>query len=87
LNLLGREFSTVAGLRTETARVLEDLALVAIDLDGQPEPFQLLSEGDTWVALHDLEPDHVLYVLAQGIEPSKVRLERVRDLQPYIVRA
>ena len=42
------------------------------------------TEGDHWAALRDLEPDHLLYVIASNVAPSATGLRRIDDdMQRY----
>jgi hypothetical protein len=50
---------------------------------GQPETFRTLRCGDSWLALCDLEPDHVLYVVARNVAPSDLELVRIDDVDGY----
>ena len=86
LNLLGGEFSTAEELHEAVTAVLaSDFAEAPVELDGQVETFRTLSQGTNWVAIHDLPPDHVLYVLGRGLPIADLRLERLTDLRRYVV--
>lgn len=87
LNLLGIEVSTAEELDEAVKAVLaSDFTEAQIEVDGHVKAFRSLSEGTCWVAIHDLPPDHVLYVLGRGLPIADLRLERLIDLRRYVVR-
>jgi hypothetical protein len=84
LNAAGREFSTSEQLERAIADTLaRDFVRLEIPVDGSPQPFRVIREESSWAAIRDLEPDHVLYVIANGVEPDDLALEQVDDLRPY----
>jgi hypothetical protein len=84
LNAAGKEFSTSEQLERAIADTLaRDVGRLAIRVDGSPQPFRVIREGTSWAAIRDLDPDHILYVIANGVEPDDLALEQVGDLQPY----
>jgi hypothetical protein len=83
----------VGGIRDDVRRALfpqDELgvdplgpwASVAVDVDGTPQPFHLLAEGDHWIAVGRLTTV-VLALRARAWDPGDVRLEPIRDLTPY----
>ena len=86
LNLLGIEVATAEELDEAVKSVLASSFTEApIEVDGQVETFRTLSQGTSWVAVHDLPPDHVLYVLGRGFPIADLRLERLTELRRYVV--
>ena len=53
--------------------------------EGQVRTFRTLSEGTSWVAIHELPPDHVLYVLGRGFPIADLRLDGLTDLRRYVL--
>jgi hypothetical protein len=66
-------------------QALRDRGWRALELviDGFPQTLRSLREGDHWIAVMELEPDHALYVCASHVAPEEVRLERAPDLDAY----
>jgi hypothetical protein len=56
---------------------------VAIQVDGQPVPFDVLADGRRWVAQGEVG-DLVVTLEARDLPPASVRLARVADLDPYL---
>jgi hypothetical protein len=80
LNATGAEFSTTDALEQAVQQVVErSFADIQIRVDGRPESFGVWTEGDHWAALRDLEPDHLLYVIASNVAPSAIGLRQIDD--------
>jgi hypothetical protein len=88
LNSTGAEFSTSDALEQAVQQVVErSFADIQINVDGRPESFRAWTEGDHWAALRDLEPDHLLYVIASNVGPSAIGLRRIDDDALRLTRA
>jgi hypothetical protein len=84
LNHAGVEFASGAELERGAEDVLRHgLEEGQVRVDGQPWPFRFLRKGDHWAALHDVEPDHLLYIVASNAAPSDIELERLENLAAY----
>jgi hypothetical protein len=84
LNRAGVEFASGAELERATEDVLRHgFEERQVRVDGQPWPFRFLRKGDHWAALHDVEPDHLLYIVASNAAPSDIELERLENLAAY----
>lgn len=84
LNHAGVEFDSGAELERGAEEVLRHgFEEGQVRVDGQPWPFRFLRKGDHWAALHDVEPDHLLYIVASNTAPSEIGLERLENLAAY----
>jgi hypothetical protein len=84
LNQAGVEFAGGAELERGAQEVLRHgFEEGQIRVEGQPWPFRFLRKGDHWAALHDMEPDHLLYIVAGNVAPSDIALERLESLAAY----
>jgi hypothetical protein len=54
-----------------------------IRVDGAWWPFRFLRRAAHWAAVHEMQPDHVLYVVASNVAPSEVELRRLDTLGEY----
>lgn len=68
------------------AQLAQDWTTVELAVDGVPRTFELVRQGAHWGALRRIEPDHAIAICASNIEPEAVRLERIRDLGPYLAQ-
>lgn len=68
---------------TGPARPAPKVQRVAIQVDGQPVPFDVLADGRRWVAQGEVG-DLVVTLEARDLPPASVRLARVADLDPYL---
>jgi hypothetical protein len=65
----------------------EHWTTVQLSVDGEPQQFELLSQGSHWGAVQHVEPDHAIVVMASNITPDEVELEQIHDLEPYFENA
>jgi hypothetical protein len=84
LNHAGVEFADGAELERGAEDVLRDgFEEGQLRVDGRPWSFRFLRKGNHWAALHDLELDHLLYVVASNAAPSDISLARLDNLAAY----
>jgi hypothetical protein len=84
LNHVGVEFASGAELERGAEDVLRHgFEEGQVRVDGQPWPFRFLRKGGHWAALHDVVPDHLLYIVASNAAPSDIELERLENLAAY----
>jgi hypothetical protein len=84
LSRAGVEFASGAELERGTEDVLRNgFEEGQARVDGQPWPSRFLRTGGHWAALHDVEPDHLLYIVASNASPSEIELERLENLAAY----
>jgi hypothetical protein len=68
----------------ETGLLSRGWGALELTIDGAARGFRCLREGDHWVAVTELQPDHALYVCASYVEPAEISLQRIRSLGPYL---
>jgi hypothetical protein len=84
LNQAGVEFASGAELERDVEDVLRHgFEEGRVCVEGQLWPFRLLRKGNHWAALHDIEPDHLLYIVASNTAPSDMELQRLDNLAAY----
>jgi hypothetical protein len=81
---LGSSWSAPVDQRREQrgARPVHDLQ-GGDDVTRRPWPFRFLRKGNHWAALHDIESDHLLYIVASNTASSDIELERLDNLAAY----
>jgi hypothetical protein len=85
LGAAGAVITSQPELARGVGRALGTVKAGQLRLDERLETFAVLREGDAWAAHRELPSDHLLWVVARGIEPDAVTLEQVRDLAAYTV--
>jgi hypothetical protein len=92
LPMIAGELLGLAGIdvRTSAEKAEVEEALLSrgfgeaqLRLAGEPETFRTLRCGDCWLALCDLEPDHLLYIVARNVAASDLELVRIDDVDGY----
>jgi hypothetical protein len=84
LNHAGAEFASGAELKRGAEDVLRHgFEEGQVRVDGQPWPFRFLRKGNHWAALHDIEPDHLLYIVASNTAPLDMELGQLDSLAAY----
>lgn len=84
LNHAGEEITDTAELNQRAASLLrQGFEDVQVLIDGRPRLFRLLRHGDHWAALHDIQPNYLLYVIASNTAPADVEVERLDSLAAY----
>jgi hypothetical protein len=84
LNAAGVEFTDGAELQQAQDRVLTRKPVgLELPVDGKRTPFRRWQERSAWAAVHDLAPDHLLYVVGRNLEPTTVELSSDIDLRRY----
>lgn len=84
LDLAGARFASGA----EVERAIRELVADGFGedrllLDGRAQPFRTLVAGNAWAAMRDLEPDHLLYVIATNISPADIAIRKLDDIEAY----
>ena len=84
LDLAGARFANGEDVQRATCELVaggfgEDRLL----LDGRAQPFRTVVVGNAWAAMRDLEPDHLLYVVATNISPADIALRKLDDIEDY----
>lgn len=54
-----------------------------VRVDGELRPFRFMRDGAHWAALHEIQPDHLLYIVASNVAPSDIELTRLDNLARY----
>ena len=65
-------------------RLAEDWSSAQVIVDGRPQTFQFVRQGQHWGAIRHLEPDHAIVICASNIEPNAVELVEIDDVEPYL---
>jgi hypothetical protein len=88
LNHADVQFASAAALQGAVAEVLRrGFEEGRVRVNGQLRPFRFLRKDNHWAALHDLEPDHLLYIVASNSTPADLKLETLDNLAAYSLPA
>jgi hypothetical protein len=85
LNAAGVACADAVELQQAVDRLLDsEPASRELAVDGTPLRFRVWSEHRAWAAVHDLAPNHMLYVIGRNADPAEVELSRDVDVRQYV---
>ena len=84
LDLAGARFATGEEVQLAIHELVADgFGEERLLLDRRAQPFRTVVAGNAWAAMRDLEPDHLLYVIATNISPADIAIRKLDDIEAY----
>jgi hypothetical protein len=85
LNAAGAEFADGVALHQAVDRlVATEPASREVLVEGALTRFRVWDEQRAWAAVHDLAPNHMLYVIGRNTDPAEIELSRDVDIRQYV---
>jgi hypothetical protein len=85
LDAAGAEFADGAELHRAVERLVATKpASRDVLVEGALTRFRVWDEQRAWAAVHDLAPNHMLYVIGRNTDPAEIELSRDVDIGQYV---